>query len=169
LGKRYHTTAVETGKHLLRYLTYIDLNMVRIGKVTYSRDWMFGGYNEICSPRRKYGIISHERLVQLPGCDTYDNFKQLYKRRIDLALESGSNERDNQWSRSLAVGEEAFVIQIKKRLGARASGRKIKDTENGYEIREDIKCYLAVFDAKKDHIGPENSVKPDELYIISYC
>ena len=30
---RYHATAVQTGEHLIRCLVYIDLNMVRTGKI----------------------------------------------------------------------------------------------------------------------------------------
>ena len=32
---RYHATAIETGKHLLRCLVYIDLNMVRAGVISH--------------------------------------------------------------------------------------------------------------------------------------
>ena len=50
---RYHATAIETGNHLLRCIAYIDLNMVRAGVVSHPSKWVFGGYNEIQSPRRK--------------------------------------------------------------------------------------------------------------------
>ena len=46
---RYHATAVKTGDHLIRCLTYIDLNMIRAGVVRHPCEWMFGGYNEIQS------------------------------------------------------------------------------------------------------------------------
>jgi len=58
---RYHATAVETGEHLLRCLVYIDLNMVRVGVVSHPSEWVFGGYNEIQSPRRKCVLINHEK------------------------------------------------------------------------------------------------------------
>jgi putative transposase len=41
---RYHATAIETGKHLQRCLTYIDLNMVRAGAVKHPEEWGQGGY-----------------------------------------------------------------------------------------------------------------------------
>ena len=37
---RYHATAIESGVHLRRCLTYIDLNMVRAGAVNHSKDWV---------------------------------------------------------------------------------------------------------------------------------
>jgi len=48
---RYHATAVETDAHLVRCLTYIDLNMVRAGVVTHPRAWPNGSYHEIQRPR----------------------------------------------------------------------------------------------------------------------
>lgn len=57
---RYHATAIETGRHLLRCIVYIDLNMVRAGVVSHPAEWAFGGYNEIQSPRRKSILINYD-------------------------------------------------------------------------------------------------------------
>ena len=65
LVHRYHATAIETGKHLLRCLVYVDLNMVRAGAVKHPFEWRFGGYNEIQSPRRKCVLITYEKLSAL--------------------------------------------------------------------------------------------------------
>jgi putative transposase len=43
---RYHATAIETGKHLLRCLIYVDLNMVRARVVSHPEQWTHGGYRE---------------------------------------------------------------------------------------------------------------------------
>ncbi|SMP83303.1 hypothetical protein SAMN06295888_1831 [Desulfonatronum zhilinae] len=40
---RYHATAVDTDKHLLKCMLYIDLNMVRAGVVEHPREWHFTG------------------------------------------------------------------------------------------------------------------------------
>ena len=55
---RYHSTAIETGEHLLRRLVYIDLNMVRAGLVDHPLKWPNCGYNEVQSPRRKNVIVA---------------------------------------------------------------------------------------------------------------
>jgi REP element-mobilizing transposase RayT len=68
---RYHSTAIETGEHLLRCLVYIDLNMVRAGVVRHPAEWPYGGYNEIQAPRRKSVIIACEKLAQLAGFQDY--------------------------------------------------------------------------------------------------
>ena len=44
---RYHATTIESGKHLVRCLIYLDLNIVRAGVVDDTGCWAFGGYNEI--------------------------------------------------------------------------------------------------------------------------
>ena len=68
---RYHATAIESGEHLLRCIVYIDLNMVRAGVVSHPKDWAFGGYNNIQSPRRKCILIDYERLATLSGCGVF--------------------------------------------------------------------------------------------------
>lgn len=43
----YRATAVETNDHLLRCLSYIDLNRVRAGVVEHSDKWRWSGCNEV--------------------------------------------------------------------------------------------------------------------------
>ena len=38
---RYHATAVETDRHLLQCVVYIDLNMVRASIVAHPIEWIF--------------------------------------------------------------------------------------------------------------------------------
>jgi putative transposase len=47
---RYHATAVQTDRHLLSCMIYIDLNMVRAGVVKHPSEWKESGYNEIMNP-----------------------------------------------------------------------------------------------------------------------
>ena len=60
---RYHATAIENGKHLIRCLVYIDLNMVRTGVVAHPTQWPFSGYNEIQNPKRKNILIHYEVML----------------------------------------------------------------------------------------------------------
>ena len=59
---RYHATAVQTNEHLIRCITYIDLDMVRAGVAKHPQEWIHSGYNEIQSPRQRYGIIDFKNL-----------------------------------------------------------------------------------------------------------
>jgi len=56
---RYHATAIDSNEYLLRCLVYIDLNMVRTGRVTHPSDWPVSGYNEI--QNRPERIRYHQR------------------------------------------------------------------------------------------------------------
>lgn len=125
---RYHATAVETGEHL-----------------------------EIQSPRRKCVLINHEKLANLAGYDFYDSFRESHKKWVNESLSNGSNVRDRQWTRGVAVGEKQFVEKIKTELGSKALGRQIREASGGYELRERMVSYMTDFDSKKVNIGLENT------------
>lgn len=131
--------------------------MVRAGVVSHPSEWVFGGYNEIQSPRRKCVLINHEKLANLAGYDSYDSFRKSHKKWVDKSLVNGSNVRDRQWTRGVAVGEKQFVEKIKTALGSKASGRQIHEAPRGYELRERVTSYMSDFDSKRGDIGPENT------------
>ena len=166
---RYHATAIETGKHLLRCLVYIDLNMVRAGVVSHPSEWAFGGYPEIQSPRRKCILINYEKLAKLSGCDSYSSFQHLHKNLISNTLENDRNKREARWSKSIAVGEKQFVTEIKKGLVSKALGRKIRSLDDGYQLREEILPYSADFDAENEGIVPKNAYRWITSPTISGC
>lgn len=156
---RYHATAIETGKHLLRCLVYVDLNMVRAGTVRHPSEWKFGGYNEIQSPRRKCVLIAYEKLATLAGYRRYEQFRDSHRDRVNKSLSKGSNVYDSQWTQSIAVGSESFIQRIKAALGAKALGRRSHKAPGGYELRESGRYYNADFEPKKRRIGLKNTYK----------
>ena len=151
---RYHSTAIETGEHLLRCLVYIDLNMVRAGVVTHPSQWPHGGYNEIQSPRRKNVIIAYDRLRQLAGFKDYESFASAHRKSVHDLSENYDGKRDNRWSESIAVGSNQFTERMKTAMGAMARGRTIRGAEDGFELRETQSGYNAVFDPENNDIGP---------------
>jgi putative transposase len=154
---RYHATAIETGKHLLRCLVYVDLNMVRAGAVKHPCEWKFGGYNEIQSPRRKCVLIAYEKLLALAGYQNYEQFRNSHRDWVNESLLKDNNDFDSQWSRSIAVGSEQFVERIKAAMCTKALGRRIHKVSGGYELREPDRSYNADFDPKKSSIGLKNT------------
>ena len=164
---RYHATAVETGEHLLRCLVYIDSNMVRAGVVDHPSEWIFGGYNEIQTPRRKNIIIAYEKLAELAGCETYSSFRALHKQCVNDSLGSVDNVRDSRWTQSIAAGGESFVKRVKAKLCSNASGRKLYETIDGYELREEVSSYIAFSDPEKSNIDLLNTYKWDTFTSIS--
>ena len=136
---RYHATAIENGKHLIQCLVYIDLNMVRAGVVEHPSEWPFSGYNEIQKPRRKCKLIAYGLLRELLDFETYDQLRDAHNSWLDEALNNGERVREARWSESIAVGMEEFVERTKEELGIRASGRKLREMEGQFELRETVK------------------------------
>ena len=154
---RYHATAVESKEHLLRCLAYIDLNMVRTGKVCHPSEWEFCGYGEIQNPRRKTVLINYQILSELAGFSSYDAFKVAHNDTISSLLANGNNNRQSKWTESIAVGSIDFVESIKEKLGNRCKGRNIIEHSSGYQLREDEVVYNGENDSRMENIDIENT------------
>ncbi len=154
---RYHATAVESGNHLARCMVYIDTNMVRAGVVSHPSSWPFCGYNEIQAPRRKNVLIDYERVQELLGAGSYEQLRLIHKGWIEEYLGKGDKTRQDEWTKSIAVGSRTFIENVKALLGFRAAGRGIIEGGGGYHLREGDASYKALFGPQKDDIGPENT------------
>jgi len=154
---RYHATAVESGEHLARCIVYIDTNMVRAGVVGHPSMWPFCGYNEIQKPRRKNILIDYEKVQRLLGFWSYDQLKSSHEGWVEEYCSDGGKSRKEEWTESIAVGSKAFVEKVKALLGFRALGREVIQGAEGYQIREDLSCYKALFGAEKGDIDMKNT------------
>jgi putative transposase len=137
----YHATAVESDGHLLRCMSYIDLNMVRAGAVTHPAQWRESGYCEIQRLPRRYRIIDTAALCKLTGCATAESLRQ---RLVDLTrrtMQERPARREPAWSESVAVGSEAFLRQVKHGLGPRGSARELVAADGLWCLREDAAAY----------------------------
>jgi hypothetical protein len=133
---RYHATAVEKGDHLIKCLTYIDLNMVRAGVVAHPSEWPWSGYNEIQQTRQRYALIDDEKLRELLGFHDYNTFTEHHQQWVNDALIKNTHIRESRWTESVAVGSRAFIEETKQQSGFRAKGRKINEDEETFELRE---------------------------------
>jgi len=156
---RYHATAVETGDHLRQCLVYIDMNMVRAGVVNHPAEWEFCGYNEIQMPKQRYSLVDQQMLHSVAGSGNEDAFRNSHRSWVKDALRVNSNQRENLWTESIAVGNKSFVEKVKERLGYKARGRRITVSESGpgAELRESVAAYKAGFDVKNGDLGQNNS------------
>ncbi len=161
---RYHATAIKKGDHLARCLVYIDLNMVRAGAVQHPSEWVYGGYNEIQGPKKRYTLIDRRRLAGLIGIKDDEQLSATHSQWVQAELESNSDSRDPKWTRSIAVGDEAFVRTTQSELGGRAIGRKPIEDEGVYELREAQAPYSHVLGTKKVNVRHDNSYLW-ELYV----
>jgi putative transposase len=138
---RYHATAVQSNEHLIKCITYIDLNMVRAAVVKHPHEWSHSGYNEIQRPRQRYGIIDFKSLMRLLQVENHEQLKEAHRKWITAALKESDFNRESKWTQSLAVGDMSFLQLIKQNLGIRAKGRRIYESEDAYQLREKQALY----------------------------
>ena len=105
----YQCTRVQDGKHLLNCLRYVDLNMVRAGKVSHPEQWRWCGYDELTCKRQRYRVIDQERLLSLTAFPNMTDFAAFYTASIADRLSRGPQKREEHWTEAVAVGDVEFV------------------------------------------------------------
>jgi putative transposase len=114
---RYHATAVQSGQHLWRCLRYIDLNMVRAGKVSHPRAWRWCGYDELTGRRQRYRILDTKALLERLDGMTSESFRESYGAGIEERIRAGRAAREASWTEGLAVGSRRFVERVVREAG----------------------------------------------------
>jgi putative transposase len=132
--------------------------MVRANKVEHPSQWQWCGYNEIQKPRRRNVIIDYQKLIELSGFKSYDEFQSAHKSWIEHSLTSDKLKRESHWTQSIATGSQLFVKEIHSKLGIRAKSKHIEETKDGYQICEEVASYNSLFDAEKEVIEGKNSL-----------
>jgi putative transposase len=133
---RYHATAVQSDAHLIKCITYIDLNMVRAGVVNHPQKWIHSGYHELQKPKERYGLIDFKALMRLLSLESKNELKKAHNKWIEEELKKPQLGRQSKWTQSIAVGDKSFVEQIKDRLGIRSKGRKILKDDDNCQLRD---------------------------------
>ena len=129
----YQCTRIQDGRHLLNCLRYVDLNMVRAGKVEHPREWRWCGYDELTGQRKRYRIVDQKRLLLRTGFATMDEFSRFYVETMNQTLSEGRSERQAWWTEAVAVGSEAFVNDAAEACAYRRSMDKHAISMRGQE------------------------------------
>ncbi len=133
---RYHATAIENDNHLLKCLFYIDVNMIRTGVIENPFDWKHCGLHEIINPKKRYGVINHERLMALLNFGDFNRFREKYLIDLEEYIKTSDNKRESKWSKSIAVGTKDFLEETKNKLNVKALRRTIHSNNDAFELRE---------------------------------
>lgn len=133
---RYHATAVQSDRHLLRCMSYIDLNMVRAGVVSHPSHWAESGYCELQRLPERYRIIDTQALCALVGCPSPEALRRRAKTWTERILGQSPPVRQPEWTESVAVGSKPFLRAMKGDLGPRAVSRAIDDAGHVSCLRE---------------------------------
>jgi putative transposase len=137
----YHCTIIQGGRHLLNCLRYIDLNMVRAGRVAHPGVWRWCGYDELVGRRKRYRILNIEHLVEQVGMGTVKEFHEWYANAIQERLAATCREREPHWTASLAVGDEHFVAGITREYRHRSEFETAKASDGTWAVRESPTAY----------------------------
>jgi hypothetical protein len=164
---RYHATAVETDKHLIQCLIYINMNMVRAGVVKHPSEWPFSGFHEILAPRKRYAILDHEGLKDLLDFKAMDELASAYRGWVEDALITGARCREGKWTESVAVGGESFVNATRDKLGMKGKGREVIGVDESYALRELPAPYKTIFRAENDDLRLQNVYSWNDSVLFS--
>jgi len=134
---RYHVTLVDTDDYLNQCITYIDMNMVRAGVVSHPKEWMYCGYYEMLTFRKRYTILDTQMLLDLFSLTNLVDSVEHRRFTVDSAiLKNHYLVRDKKWTESVAVGRQHFLDKVKKESAGKARGRKVELEENSYVLKE---------------------------------
>jgi len=164
---RYHATAVETDRHLIQCMIYIDMNMVRAGVVKHPSEWPLSGYSEIQAPRERYSILDYEELQKLLNFRSMEDLAKAHRGWVEDAVLSGDRSREEKWTESIAVGSGSFVAVTKEKLGIRALSREVMETDGGYLLREPSMPYKTILPPENDDIRLQNGYYWDDTDGVS--
>jgi putative transposase len=131
---RYHATAVQADSHLIRCITYIDLNMVRARVVEHPSIWEVCGYNEIQSPWGRKGVIDFDRLRCYLGVRSNEELAKLQNTQLGHEIER--TQRDPAWTESVAVGEQTYLLELQRDLAARGIHKHAVDNGGTWVLQD---------------------------------
>jgi putative transposase len=141
----YHCTRIQDGRHLLNCLRYIDLNMVRAGKVEHPSQWRWCSYDEFTGQRRRYRIIDKKRLMFLTGFSSENEFAEFYKASISERINARKMERQPCWTEAVAVGDSDFVNEAQNTTAYRRQMQQYKVSspigDDIWAVREPVNPY----------------------------
>jgi hypothetical protein len=103
---------------------------------------------KLVKDRQRYGTLAFKSLMSLLQIETYDELRQSYRKWIEEALKKSKLVRKSKWTQSIAAcpikcliifnrgGDKSFLEQIKERLGIRAKGHRIYESQDECQERD---------------------------------
>lgn len=157
---RYHATAVQTGDHLRRCMTYIDLNMVRAGVISRPEDWECCGYREIQHPPQRYRRIDMGLTARLLELADAESLRQWQRARVAEQLTAqAALQRQPQWTECIAVGDKPYLETVRKALGLSARFCTIHSAdEHTHMLRETAEPYLTGTYTQDGNLSRQNTI-----------
>jgi putative transposase len=101
----------------------------------------WSGYPEIQEPKIRYRLIDHSKRLKFLNANSHESLANTHRRWVESQLKTGL-ERQEHFSRSIAVGSKLFIQKVRNALGAQGIGRRMaKAPEMGHQLKETITKY----------------------------
>ncbi len=81
------------------------------------------GYNEIITLKNRYSIINRNRLINLMNEVGEEQFVSNYIANLERIIKEDDYQFGPKWSKSIAVGNEKNIEEIKDQLGIKGEKR----------------------------------------------
>ncbi|MFZ4394884.1 MAG: transposase [Kiritimatiellia bacterium] len=138
----YKCTRIQDGRHLLRCLRYVSLNMVRAGAVGHPDEWRWCGHDELTGRRSRYRILSIDRLLRSLEMPSVESMRAIYHAGIDEMIARREVAREAAWTEALAVGDRLFVEQTAAQMSNRSQFEyQPVGTSGAWTVRESAETY----------------------------
>jgi hypothetical protein len=102
-------------------------------------------------------VIPGQEAVWFNDFELYDYLLRDYRQWVNQYLDQTEKNREEEWTRSIAVGNQPFVENVKNLLAIRAKGREVIEAAKGYQLREEATDYQALFEVENSDIGLDNT------------
>lgn len=135
-GGRYGCTMIDSGVYLWNCMKYIDLNMVRAGKVAHPSQWDWCGYRELTGQRQRYRLLDMAEVLEQNGGCTLDEFRANYAQVVNETIERRELARRPEWTESIAVGSASFVGAIEEQTRNRVELTVEETSPSQWTLRE---------------------------------
>jgi len=152
-GDNFHATLVEDGRYLWRCLCYIELNMVRCGRVSHPRQWDWLGYHEIMGQRQRYRVLDLDRLCWRLQTDSLEEVRKNLEAALAEQIAQEQFKREPCWTEGLAVGSAGFLERIRPLILSRQETELVPQDSETWILREAALPYGAKTSSKSSPKG----------------
>jgi putative transposase len=131
----FQITAIQTKDHLLRCMVYMDMNMIRAREVEHPSQWRCSGYYESLYPNKRGRRIDQLSLRKLMQCQTNETLQGIRDAMIHRKLRAADSAREPYWSQSIAVGDLAFALKMKRAFAFTHPGSRARRENGCFAVR----------------------------------
>jgi len=111
----------------------------------------------------RHGLINRDKLIACCGVVSDAQLRNSHQQRVEESLYMDGNDRQPEWTESIAVGSREFVQGVLQKLEIRAKGRKLREGDDYFELREPGAAYTDRFTPENELLRIENGFYWNEL------